>query len=177
MSRSVLGGAASDRDRATEADLTARQVAVLAAVREHGAGLSVRRICAATGIRSTGVVHDALIRLQMVGLLAAGPTAQRRLADRGGQPPRPRRRRRAQLYLVGSTTEVDEVAVWRALAGDPARRLGIAERVHAVRITAGRGWSDSRTADRLGISKRSVVRIRAEHGIPSGVPCTRRAAA
>lgn len=159
-------------------ELTERQELILAAIREHARTYSVipslRQICAATGIRWPNAVHRDVVRLQMAGVLPVGKAAARRLAEQ--EKRRLAARRPRGLVLVGSATVVDEVAVWRALTGDPARRLGIAERVEAVRLGARRGWTDGEIADRLGIWTRSVVRIRMQHGIPAGVPCTRRTA-
>lgn len=70
----------------------------------------------------------------------------------------------------------DEVAIARAASGDLSVRLLPHERVTAVRLLAGRGLSDRAVAARLGLCDRSILRIRARHGIPPGVPAAPRVA-
>lgn len=65
--------------------------------------------------------------------------------------------------------DVDEIAVWRAIGGERIR-LNAAERVEAVRLLAARGYSTSAASERLGMAYRSVLRIRAAHGIPPADP-------
>ena len=62
--------------------------------------------------------------------------------------------------------EVDEVAVARALSGEPVQ-LTYLERVAAVRALAALGHSDAEVAERLGVADRTVQRIRAQHQIAS----------
>lgn len=66
----------------------------------------------------------------------------------------------------------DEVAVARAVAGDPPASMLPGERVEAVRQLAAQALTDDAIADRLRIADRSVSRIRADYGIPSRVPLT-----
>lgn len=64
---------------------------------------------------------------------------------------------------------LDEVAVHRAAAGDRTVTLTHTERAAAVEILSRKGMSDAEVADRLGMNRRSVTRVRAERGIPTGV--------
>lgn len=74
--------------------------------------------------------------------------------------------------------EVDEMAVERAINGDPPKRLTRAERVEAVRRLAAARHSDAAVAERLRMSERHVTRIRSDHSIPSRVePSSGRSAA
>ncbi|MGY1773535.1 hypothetical protein [Blastococcus sp. SYSU D00813] len=67
--------------------------------------------------------------------------------------------------------DVDEIAVERACKGDRAIRLNRAEVAAAVRLCERRGLSDNQTAELLGITARSVIRIR--HG-ETDLPYSRR---
>lgn len=60
---------------------------------------------------------------------------------------------------------VDEVAVRRRMEGDASVSLTLAERRHALRSAYGKGWSDRQIAEGLGITMRSVGRIRAGLGL------------
>ncbi|MGC4886737.1 hypothetical protein [Micromonospora sp. DT227] len=82
----------------------------------------------------------------------------------------PRRRPVRRCYGTGSLTDVDEVAVERALDGDGTRPLSIAEKIVAVRLGVALRWNDREIADRIGVSARHVLRIRQQNGIGSGVP-------
>lgn len=70
-------------------------------------------------------------------------------------------KRSRQLY--------DESAARKALDVGGVK-LNAANRVAAVRLAASWGWPDPRTAARLGLTARTVQRIRKRHGIPPGVP-------
>lgn len=63
--------------------------------------------------------------------------------------------------------EVDAAAVERTLAGDRVP-LNRPERVEVIRRLASRGLSDAEMGAVVGISSRSVCRIRAEFGIDTG---------
>lgn len=67
---------------------------------------------------------------------------------------------------AGSRTRVDPVAVERAVAGERIW-LSEAERVAAVRRLTVARMSDQQISRRLDIEPRSVLRIRAAHGIPA----------
>lgn len=57
--------------------------------------------------------------------------------------------------------DVDEVAVDRAMYGDHAVRLNVAERRRAVATLTALGYTAHQIADRLALSQRTVVRHRA----------------
>jgi len=62
---------------------------------------------------------------------------------------------------------VDEIAVERAVMGEPPDRMTVAEREEAVRRLYGRGWSDRQIATRLGIPFPATVgKIRRRLGLP-----------
>jgi ParB family chromosome partitioning protein len=63
--------------------------------------------------------------------------------------------------------EVDDVAVLRACDGDRSVTLTLAERAAAVTELHRRGWSDSQVAGQLGITSRTVLRIRNRRRLPS----------
>ena len=65
----------------------------------------------------------------------------------------------------GTPDDVDEMAVERALSGDPPR-LTRAERREVTRILTARGYSATQIASRLRTSPRTVIRYRAELRIP-----------
>ncbi len=65
--------------------------------------------------------------------------------------------------------DVDEVAVERAVAGDRTVTLTRAETAAAVRQCRRRGCSLTETADLLGMSRRTVIRVSA-----GGTPHARR---
>lgn len=65
--------------------------------------------------------------------------------------------------------EVDEVAVLRAVMGEPPAVMTRGERVAAIAQLARRGYSDRAIADRIGITTRSVTRLRSQYGIPSRI--------
>lgn len=56
--------------------------------------------------------------------------------------------------------DIDEVAIWRRITGDPRVVLTRPERLEAVRQLTGRGWSLDAIADRLGVTQRTIVRDR-----------------
>jgi DNA-binding CsgD family transcriptional regulator len=62
------------------------------------------------------------------------------------------------------TVALDEIAIERAMHGDPVR-LRPTERVEVVRRLTARKLSTNQIADRLGITPRTVSRIRQHHGI------------
>lgn len=64
------------------------------------------------------------------------------------------------------TAELDEIAIERAMAGDPVP-LQPTERIEAVRRLTARHYSTAQIAERLGISPRSVARIRQQHRTPA----------
>jgi predicted DNA-binding protein (UPF0251 family) len=61
----------------------------------------------------------------------------------------------------------DHVAILRAIAGDHSVTLYPHERLEAIRTLASRGVIDAEIAARLGVSDRTVQRIRVAHNIPS----------
>lgn len=66
---------------------------------------------------------------------------------------------------------VDEIAVDRAVAGEPPDRLTVAEREEAVRRLHARGWSDRRIAARVGLEfPATVAKIRLRLGLPPNSP-------
>jgi len=65
------------------------------------------------------------------------------------------------LHLVGSAAQVDDVLVHLALAGDGGPLSAVERRV-AIRIATEQGQSARRIADVLGITPRSVQRIRGQ---------------
>ncbi|WP_436008040.1 hypothetical protein [Knoellia sp. LjRoot47] len=76
-----------------------------------------------------------------------------------------------------SPVAVDHVAVDRAVATgragmacDTSLRLTQDERVEAVRALATRGSSDSEIANAVGVSGRTVLRLRQRHEIDPGIP-------
>jgi DNA-binding NarL/FixJ family response regulator len=75
-----------------------------------------------------------------------------------------------------SRDELDEVAVERAIHGEPPDRLTIAEREAVVRHFHHRGLSDGRIAEHLDIGRNGVQGIRQRLGLPA-IPAGRRAAA
>lgn len=56
--------------------------------------------------------------------------------------------------------EVDEMAVERLVAGDPPETTTRAERAAAVAVLVARGLTNVRVAERLGITTRTVERLR-----------------
>lgn len=160
-------------------------------VNERGVAPTVRQLAALLRRRSWTPVQRQVRRLIRHGLLLpAGPSGvlrptqtlwrmpvdgPARFAPRQRRPQANRcaqtaRRRRRQWYGAGSRTEVDPVAVERALDGDPTRPLGVAEKVTAIRIAVRRGWNDREIAERIGVTPRHVLRTRQRHGIGCGVP-------
>lgn len=71
--------------------------------------------------------------------------------------------------------DVDEVAIERALSGTPVE-LGEAEQIEAIRRGTRRRMSDKQIGDLTGLSARTVLRLRQEHGIETGLPGCRRSA-
>lgn len=68
---------------------------------------------------------------------------------------------------VGGQVEVDEVAVWRAVHGDPPALLSRSERVAAAIRMATAGRPDAHIAGHLGVSVRTVERWREEVRFPA----------
>lgn len=60
------------------------------------------------------------------------------------------------------TTDIDDIAVERACKGDRTIRLNRAETAAAIDLCRRRGLSDNQTAGLLGITARTVLRVR--HG-------------
>jgi hypothetical protein len=92
----------------------------------------------------------------------------RRYGDPLGQPTR--------------DTYVDEIAVQRAVNGDPPARLTQAEREAAVRRLYGRGLNDREIGERLGVQRAWAGKVRRRlelpaRGTPGPLPGSRRAAA
>lgn len=148
-------------------------------VNERGVPATVRTLAVLLHRRSWAPVqrqvrrlisHELLWPVAPAGVLRPTQTPWRMPGKVRLRPPSRRRRKQRQWYGAGSLTDVDLVAMERALDGEPARPLGIAERVAAVRIAAGRRWNDREIADRIGVASRHVLRIRRRHGIASGVP-------
>ena len=71
---------------------------------------------------------------------------------------------------------IDEVAVERAMSGEPPAGMTRTERTEAVRRLALSGRSNSQIADRLGVHVRSVERMRADSDIACGQSLPRSAA-
>ncbi len=70
-----------------------------------------------------------------------------------------------RAYKTGTSwREPDPYAVDAAVAGDPVEHLTSDQRAEAVRRLWSRRWSDSVIATQLGISDRTVVRIRQRNG-------------
>lgn len=67
---------------------------------------------------------------------------------------------------VARTDTIDEVAVQRAMNGGRVR-LTLPERRLATARLAGQGLSDEQIAERLGVTRRTVLRDRKAHGIES----------
>jgi len=68
-------------------------------------------------------------------------------------------------------TAYDEVVVQRLMADRfPGEAISAADAAEATRRLARRSYSDGQIAYRLGMHRRSVIRIRARHGIPAGLP-------
>ena len=70
------------------------------------------------------------------------------------------------LRVTRSDQVLDQVAVARAVAGDPVA-LTVAERIAAITILAARGRSDAQIGALLDYTDRTVERIRKAHAIPS----------
>ncbi len=65
----------------------------------------------------------------------------------------------------------DEVIVAELVAGRrPRTKASAADMAEAVRHLAGRSFSDGQIAYRLNVACRTVLRIRAAHHIPAGLP-------
>lgn len=64
-------------------------------------------------------------------------------------------------------TEIDDVAVLRAVGGDRPGRLTVAEREAIVRRLHGRGLRDGQIADHLDIGTSGVWTIRQRLGLPA----------
>lgn len=75
---------------------------------------------------------------------------------------------------MSSDEDVDEIAVERACKGDRSITLNRAEAAAAIAACARRGLSDNETAELLGITSRTVLRVR--HG-ETALPFTRPGAA
>lgn len=58
-------------------------------------------------------------------------------------------------------TDVDPVAVLRAMLGDRQVPLNTAERAEAIERLTTRNWTANQIADQLGVSQRTVIRHRA----------------
>lgn len=85
-------------------------------------------------------------------------TGRADLQGEGGSA-RPRTSLRSRIFI-------DEVAVARRLQGDHTVRLRIADREEAVRRLHAQGLNDRPIAVQLGISDRTVLRIRHRLGLP-----------
>ncbi len=70
---------------------------------------------------------------------------------------------------VTDEPDIDEVAVERVVSGDRTITLTRAETTAAVRECRRRGYSLTETADLLGMSRRTVIRVSA-----GGTPHSRR---
>ena len=70
----------------------------------------------------------------------------------------------ARFYRSGEYLDPDPYAVDQVVDGVPVF-LTIRQREEAVRVLWGRRWSDPVIAERLGITDRSVVRIRKRLGL------------
>lgn len=63
--------------------------------------------------------------------------------------------------------DTDPVAIQRRLTGDHTIRLNIGEREQAVHTLNAQGHSDKRIANTIGVTKRTVLRIRQRLDIPA----------
>lgn len=68
--------------------------------------------------------------------------------------------------IGGEPADVDEIAIHRAISGGDVE-LGKAERIEVIRRLAGDGWPDSRIAEQLKVTTRTVLRYRTDNDIPS----------
>jgi transcriptional regulator with XRE-family HTH domain len=71
--------------------------------------------------------------------------------------------------------DLDEVAVERAMLGEPSLTLTRAERIEAIRRLADAGHNDVEIGRRLGITHDAVLKIRERAGIAAGQPIRRAA--
>jgi len=63
--------------------------------------------------------------------------------------------------------EVDPLAVERACAGEPPAQLSVAERTEVIRRLNAQGATDSVIGDRIGLTARSVQKLRQGLGLPA----------
>lgn len=66
-----------------------------------------------------------------------------------------------------SRDDIDPVAVGRACEGQPPAHLTVGERREAVRRLHGRRLNDKQIARRIGLTNRTVLRIRQDLGLPA----------
>lgn len=65
----------------------------------------------------------------------------------------------------------DHAVVQRVIEGRrPPGRINPVDAARVVRVLAGRKYADGQIGYLLGMSRRTVYRIRARHGIPNGWP-------
>ena len=107
-------------------------------------------------------------RHRCLGYCEAHYRRYRRYGDPLGQPTR--------------DTYVDEIAVARAVNGEPPAHLTQAEREEAVRRLHARGLNDRQIGERLGVQRAWANKVRLRLGLPSigtpgPLPGSRRAAA
>lgn len=71
--------------------------------------------------------------------------------------------RRAEQLLA--CAEVDPIAVERMVSGRPPAFTTRAERQEAVTVLTNRGWGAKRIADQIGVTERTVERLRARRRV------------
>lgn len=69
-------------------------------------------------------------------------------------------------WITWPVDDIDEVAVLRAMDGQPPEHMTGAERAEAVKRLNQSGLSDRRIAERVGVTEHTVFRIRERYGIP-----------
>lgn len=74
----------------------------------------------------------------------------------------------APAVTVDDPDALDEVAVERAMHGDPPATLGKPERLEAIRLLAELGYNDVEIGDRVGITDDAVLKLRGRNKIPAG---------
>jgi hypothetical protein len=131
----------------------------------------------ATTARRIGAAYE---RLSMTP--GPSPLAARRARHAGWAPPlawdegtidnpaaKPVGIRKQSGDGVRRRTDIDPSAVVRAMSGDTKVNLTVAEHLTAIETLVRRGHTDNEISLHLGISTRSVARIRIKAGIAPGV--------
>lgn len=131
-------------------------------------GYSLRLLAAVTGYseETLSSVRRTNRRYVTEDLAAAVIGAQVRLDEQGPSAQAARHALRAGWDAL-PPVDVDEIAVARAVAGDPPAHLTIRERAEAVRVLHSRGYNDQQIARTVRITDRTVLRIRNRQGLPA----------